>query len=136
MRNNTIPRSEWNVFCKGAPIVKEKPAPLPSGFNVSLKVWANFVAVASVVPNFLNALQSMKEHPKEWDTWIISSEPFLAPFPKFFKSEITLFQRLLMVRILRQEKTLYAMSYYIEETLGKKFASNSAAVMEEVQKTN
>jgi hypothetical protein len=32
------------------------------------------------------------------------------------------------------EKTLYAMTYYVGETLGKKFVSSGAATMEEVYK--
>lgn len=76
----------------------------------------------------------MKDAPKEWDAWVHSPEPFLQPLPKSFKTEITLFEKLLLVRILKEEKTLYAMTYYVEQTLGKKYAANTAAIMEEVYK--
>jgi len=50
-RTGTIPKSEWNVFCKGSPILKEKAPPLPAGLGISEKIWKNLVGVASVVPN-------------------------------------------------------------------------------------
>lgn len=132
VRNGDVAAAEWSIFCRGAPIAKDKPSPLPVGLGVSEKTWKNICSVATGLPAFAAAVASFKECPKEWEAWINSAEPFLAEKPKQFKQELTHFQKLLMVRLLREEKTLYAMTYYVENTLGKKFAYSAAAVMEEV----
>ncbi len=45
---------------------------------------------------------------------------------------LTPFQRLLLVRIFREEETLYSMTYYVDAVLGKKFTSSNPATIEEV----
>jgi len=79
------------VFCKGPPILKEKPPALPAGLNIDLKIWKNLACIGSVVPNVAAVVQSCKENGKDWDTWVHSAEPFLTPIPKSFKTEISLF---------------------------------------------
>ena len=46
--------------------------------------------------------------------------------------EVSAFQRLMLIKILREEETLYAMSYYVEAVLGKKFTSNNPESIEEI----
>ncbi|KAL4466850.1 hypothetical protein ABPG74_010447 [Tetrahymena malaccensis] len=133
-RSGIITKQEWNLFCRGAPILKEKPPAIPQGLQINQKTWNSIFSASQVISNFGTWFQNLKEHAKEWDAWINCTEPFTTPFPKQFKGEITPFQRLILVRLLREEKSLYAMTYYVEQSLGSKFSSNNAAVMEEVYK--
>ncbi|EGR30170.1 hypothetical protein IMG5_139330 [Ichthyophthirius multifiliis] len=133
IRSGIISKQEWQVFCRGPPILKDKLPPAPNNMNISNKTWSKVVAISSLQV-FSVLLQAFKDQPKDWETWIQSNEPFLQQLPSKFKTELTPFQKLLLVRILREEKTQYTMSYYVESSLGKKFSSNSAAVMEEVYK--
>lgn len=91
VRNGDVAAAEWSIFCRGAPIAKDKPSPLPAGLGVSEKIWKNICSVATGLPAFAAAVASFKESPKDWEAWINSAEPFLAEQPKQFKQELTHF---------------------------------------------
>ncbi|EGR31243.1 hypothetical protein IMG5_115030 [Ichthyophthirius multifiliis] len=134
LRENYISKPEWHTFCRGAPILKEKAQPQPPELQLNAKVWQNLCQLCTHIPCFDLLIASIKSQPKEWNQWIHSQEPFLQQFPSKYKAELTVFQKLLLVKTVREEKTLYAMTYYVENSLGKRFASNTAAIMEEVYK--
>jgi dynein heavy chain, axonemal len=90
-RAGIILPAEWNVFCRGAPISKDKPPVVPTGLGIADKIWKNMVSVAGVIPNFASIITGCKENTKDWESWIFSDEPFITPFPKTFKIELSLF---------------------------------------------
>lgn len=38
----------------------------------------------------------------------------------------------MIIKVLREEESLYAMTYYVDAILGKKFTSNNASSIEEI----
>ena len=71
---------------------------------------------------------------KDWENWINSQDPHLIPTPFNYDLQLTPFQKLLLIKIFREEKTIYAMMEFVSRTLGKKFSSNVAATIEEAYK--
>lgn len=71
---------------------------------------------------------------KLWEDWIDSADPYLMDLPPPFKGESQLseFQILLLVKLLRPELSQQAMNNYVQKTLGTKYTSSQAATMEEV----
>lgn len=56
----------------------------------------------------------------KWETWINSKDVHLTNPPSPYAcgqdndKSLSLFQRLLLLKTVREEKTLYAMTYYVE----------------------
>ena len=67
---------------------------------------------------------------KEWEQFLSADNPWKFEMPEM--GEVSAFQRLMLIKILREEETLYAMSYYVEAVLGKKFTSNNPESIEEI----
>lgn len=47
-------------------------------------------------------------------------------------SGLSPFQKLMIVKVLREEESLYAMTYYVDAILGKKFTSNNVDSIEDI----
>ena len=57
----------------------------------------------------------MKTHSKEWAKWITEESSFLIDLPKDLESKVSTFQKLLLIKIMKVEKTLKGMDLYIEQ---------------------
>lgn len=129
-----ITAEEWNVFLKGIPLVKStvQPAKLPGKTKFSEKSWESLCLTQNAIPNYAKVIQSIAEDPSTWEAWLFSHEPIQADLPKGFNDVLTVFQKLLLIKLLRTEKSLISMNLYVLKTLGQKFFSNVPATMDEV----
>jgi len=66
---------------------------------------------------------------KDIESFIASENPWTHPI---MLEILTPFQKLMIVKVLREEESLYAMTYYVDAILGKKFTSNNASSIEEI----
>jgi dynein heavy chain len=69
-----------------------------------------------------------------WIKWMESSNLITSPLPEPYDGQVTLFQRLLLVKALREDKLQQSIAHFVAETLGAKFAEASSASMEEIYK--
>lgn len=60
-------------------------------------------------------IESMKTHSKDWAKWITEESSFLIDMPKDLESKVSRFQKLLLIKIMKIEKTLKGMDLYIEK---------------------
>eukprot|EP01038_Epipyxis_sp_PR26KG_P006339 gene6339-8727_t len=69
----------------------------------------------------------------EWATWMNSSGSLLnAILPGVFNDSLNLFQRLILVKALREDKLQQCIAQFVREKLGPKFAESPNASMEEI----
>lgn len=108
----------------------EKPEISKPDFVQSEKAWKTLLYLARNSGYYREIAEKFST--KEWETWFTSSNPQGTPLPGKFNDTITPFQRLLLVKTMREEKSIYALAVYVEAELGKKFTSFNAASMEEV----
>lgn len=137
IQQGLVSRTEWNVFNRGVAFPKDKALPLPDHSKINEKVWVDICKLRDAHANFENLPKSMSENIKEWEQWIYSgAEPYLNPLPKNFASQVELspFQILMLTRIVREEKSLYAMNYFVDKTLGKKYTQIMPPTMDDVFK--
>lgn len=52
---------------------------------------------------------------KDWIEWISSETPYSINLPFDFEKNVSRFQKLLLIKIMRVEKTLKGMDWYIEK---------------------
>lgn len=60
---------------------------------------------------------------KRWKKFVESEAPEKEKFPQEWKSKTSL-QKLCMMRALRPDRMLYALSLFVEEKLGRKYVEN------------
>lgn len=59
------------------------------------------------------------EHLDEWRVLFDSSSPHTEPLPPEFQARLGSFQRLLLLRALRQDKLTQAITKYVADTMGR-----------------
>jgi dynein heavy chain len=89
---------------------------------------------------FQGLCQSIKEKyagrgkPSEWATWMNSPNPMLAPLPGVFNDTVNLFQRLVLVKALREDKLQQSIATFVADKIGPKFAVSPPTTMEDIYK--
>ena len=133
-KSGQISGEEWNVFLKGIPLIKSNiqvPA-IPPNTKFSQKSWSALCNTQTGIPIYKEVVQSIIQDYPSWEAWLYSQEPFQTNLPLDFNDKLTIFQKLLLIKLLRTEKSLISMNLYVLKTLGQKFFSNVPATMEEV----
>jgi dynein heavy chain len=56
-----------------------------------------------------------------WKSILSSDEPHMIPMPPIFEDRLTAFQKLMLLKILRSGKMIYAVKNFVKAELGAKF---------------
>jgi len=56
-----------------------------------------------------------------WNDILKSEEPHFIPLPSNFEEKLTAFQKLMVVKVLREEKLMQAIKEFVKRELGAKF---------------
>ncbi|KAK9823491.1 hypothetical protein WJX72_003121 [[Myrmecia] bisecta] len=119
-----IAPAEWNLLLRGASGAGRdttKPRPPQLAAWVTPAIWANLAFLDSTMHAFEGITESVASNERAWRAWWADPEPHAVPFPAGWSARLTRFQRLLLVKVLREEKLQFACQRYIEDTLGKAF---------------
>ena len=136
LKARKIAQGEWSMFLKGPALVTKRNSIVeetrpPSLTKVTDSQWSSIMSLKQISPEWQQVLDSMKLNSKGWDSWVQDPEPHMLELPDELDTKISLFQRLLLLRLLRFEKTVYALDVFVEKSLNKRFTSNVPATMEE-----
>eukprot|EP00854_Cymbomonas_tetramitiformis_P031676 gene31676-39911_t len=83
--------------------------------------WLNLVAMTQI-PEFQILLTTIATNSNVWKKWYSQEAPEELPFPGGGRmDQLTPFQRLLLVRCLREDRTMLAATQYISASLGREF---------------
>ena len=67
-----------------------------------------------------------------WQQWFDSPAPHETPIPEPLRSKLTPFQQLLILKVFRYEKLVFAFTAFVAKNLGKKFITNPPIHLETV----
>jgi len=77
----------------------------------------------------------VKNYKSSWMEWMESDNLMLRPLPEpFSDAQVNAFQRLLLVKALREYKLQASIATYVSSKIGKKFAQSPSASMAEIYK--
>jgi hypothetical protein len=62
---------------------------------------------------FKDIMTDIKIHIKEWNQWINHPNIHTQELPKEFDSKVTNFEKLMLIKIFRQEKSIYGIGQYL-----------------------
>jgi dynein heavy chain, axonemal len=109
---------EWNFFLRGSGVLRVNLPPKPSIRWMSSYMWKNLCDLAYTIPQFGYTMEHIVDFPADWETLVESDEPHSVPIPGDTTSQLTDFQRLLLIKVLREEKIVSSTIEFIKRNLG------------------
>jgi len=99
-------------------------SPIPSKDSNPTKwmpdeIWQYFILLPTLSENFFGILETINSHQDEWISYIHSETPETASFP--FKKKLSLFQRLIVLRVFHLHRVSEGLRLFVSESLGKEF---------------
>jgi dynein heavy chain len=126
LNDNKILGSEWGFFLRGGSPVKVEESPV-SWLSLEnyrkLTSYKDFnITYYQIVDLFKTSISTPGDE-EMWKVFMNSEYPFNEKLPECFENlfEGNDFHKLALVRLLREEKLIFALKSYIERSIGKRF---------------
>ncbi|TPX36228.1 hypothetical protein SmJEL517_g01545 [Synchytrium microbalum] len=119
-----ISEVEWNFFLRGGNTVRESDLPVkPAAKWLTLTMWRNCIELSQTIPALSYLPEHINTYPVEWEGFVESDTPFrsLIPGDGSVGKPLSSFQRLLVVKVLREEKLVVSSSDFIGANLGESY---------------
>jgi len=135
-----ITPSEWNFFLRGATTLDDTTASTGAA-RPELAFRPNFLSDAKcsllkgmerAVPTMTNVVQHILLVPAEYTAFMGSKQPFDCPIPGGFNDTLTLFQKLLLVKVMHDGKMVAALVRFVAESLGVEFTQSPPAAISDL----
>lgn len=81
---------------------------------------------------FRDLAASISEHFDEWRPWFESDGPYFEKMPFEFETQMNSYQKLMLVKVIKEESLLVAMNSFVEASLGRSFVEFPPVQMEDV----
>ncbi len=124
INNKLLTLQEWEFFTKGISIVTLGNVKNSETAGLSDKHWRYLVALESINHNF----QGISKQANLWSQWQKSKE--LGILPGEWESKLTSFQKLMIVKGIREEHLIEQMKKYLKDELGKEYIQITQADLE------
>ncbi|OHT16390.1 Dynein heavy chain family protein [Tritrichomonas foetus] len=98
------------------PVISHDPNPTKI---LTDEVWGLVASLSLASKTFEGITEHIKQNPQMWENYINSSTPETENVP--FPSNLTSFQKLLMVRVFHLQRVREALHIFIEENMGSEF---------------
>ncbi|KAF8281137.1 dynein, axonemal, heavy polypeptide 5 [Trypanosoma cruzi] len=120
MKAGQLDSTAFDVFLKGGGAMQvDRSKPF---LWIKEKLWANVLALSENVPRSFKQLPDLiMRNEQAWRQFIDSDAIENLPVPDI-NEKLDSFDRLLIVRALREDRTMLAANQYVSRTLGKEFA--------------
>ncbi|KAM9820319.1 LOW QUALITY PROTEIN: dynein axonemal heavy chain 2 [Neosynchiropus ocellatus] len=82
--------------------------------------WDHICALDKL-PNFHGMVTSLELDRREWHVWFTGAEPESMPLPAAWENNCNPFQKMLIVRCLRQDRMSFCVASFVTNTLGARF---------------
>eukprot|EP00606_Chrysophyceae_sp_TOSAG23-5_P001616 GSChrysophyteH2.ASY1.ANO1.110.1 assembled CDS len=124
---------EWNVLVRGPGAIDKVKQPMnPHPDLISAPAWNLIYGIEDVL-QYTKPVEKAAPNPdSEWTAWMKSPNIMEAPLPAPYNETVNNFQKLLLVKALREDKLQGAIATYVGMELGKPFATSPVASMADI----
>lgn len=123
----------WNVFLRGAGVYITDGIPaVPDKSILKEKEWELAFFVESNFEKFQGLTQHIISNLSSWKQYAQSYNPLEEKLPGEWETKLTLFEKMLILKIFRPEKLLYAASNYVNYELDPFYTRPLGALVESV----
>ena len=133
MRNEgTVRDEEWLLLLRGAGMtVNKAPNPLPD--LIPELGWNLCEALEESLPEqFEGFIDSLRKDAKAWRQWMTTDEPQTEPLPSPWNDSLNGMQKLLVLKVAREEKVVFAIKDFVANNLGKRFVESPPVSMADI----
>jgi dynein heavy chain, axonemal len=88
---------------------------------LSDKAWVALILLKDAAPQLTEIARHVSEHPAEWAAFASHPDMHLERLPGGLDASLTTFQRLLVLRAIREDRTTVAVREYVKRVLGGSF---------------
>ncbi|CAK9228319.1 unnamed protein product [Sphagnum troendelagicum] len=110
---------EWNFLLSGAVSTEKTTKANPSAW-LSDKLWNEMVQLSKLA-SFVGLERSFTEDASSWSHFYASQEPYYEDLPAEWAEKLSNFQMLLVVRVLRPDKLVGAVSGFLLDAMGQRY---------------
>ncbi len=126
--------SDYSLFLKAGSALDISTQRVKPVKWISDRSWLNVVQLVSSCVPFRRLDESLKLYEQNWQSWIEADDIeklSIPPIEEYYRP-LTEFQRLLLIRCLREDKTSTAVRLYISAILGPKFVEPTSLNIDKV----
>ncbi|KAJ1555212.1 Dynein heavy chain 6, axonemal, partial [Nowakowskiella sp. JEL0078] len=130
-----ISDTEWNYFLRGGIMTKSELPPKPNCRWLTTNTWRNLCDLADTIPTFSFIIEHMSMYTSNWEVLVEADNPYREKIPGCLDEGssatsrstsnstpyISDFQRLLLLKVLREEKIVAATIEFVKDNLGVEF---------------
>jgi len=118
--NDELNRDELSFFIKGDTSLGDPKEKRPFSW-ITKPGWKDLTKISSVCPKLKDLIDDIKSNEKEWKDWYDLECPELAELPCGYSKLVTRFQKLLVVRCFRQDRSFNSTRDFVEWKMGKEY---------------
>jgi dynein heavy chain len=131
-----ITPADWFFLLVG--VTKQTWAQQPKNPNpqwITEKVWNHCGALEQANAAFSGLCAALAESNDAWQAWAAHKAPHMIPLPGEWDTKLNrMWERLLLMKVFREEKVLFLISFYVKEVLGAAFLEPPPFILAEVFK--
>ncbi|GLI65190.1 hypothetical protein VaNZ11_008652 [Volvox africanus] len=123
MDEHKMAPDELRFMLTGGVAMGDLPSPNPAPEWISDRMWGEIVRASSLAATSIwkDLADHVGENPAAWKRMYDSLEPHLEPLPEPWQSRLDPFQRILVLRTIRPDKLIPALTLFVADTMGKRF---------------
>lgn len=132
--NERINENLWSALLRGAGIINKQAQPEnPNPNMISQLGWDLAFFLETVVPEkFAKICEHVADNNTAWEEYMSTNEPQTTALPEPFNDMLDQFEKLLILKIFRPEKLMFAFTDYVNQELGQMYIENQAVSMEAI----
>ncbi len=127
--------AEWSYLVRGAGAAATTTKPNPHPAWITPNMWISIVHLEQAMPDtFLGFTESVIAFGPEWQAWFETDEPHLQVLPCSWEEKLAAkpFCKLLVIKVFREEKLIFACSQYVAGKLGSEFTEPPPWALDDV----
>jgi len=130
-----IGKGEWRLFLKpSAGLKPSNESANPDSNTIGDPVWAFCGYVEENIPAFAGLRNHVTQNMEDWTNYIMSPTPHEQEVPGEWAEKLTPFQKMIVLKIFRDEKILFACNNFVRDSLGQIFVDPQNTSLSDVHK--
>ncbi len=119
-----IPKNEFDFLCQGKILTEERNTIDRACFQwLGDKAQDSLSYLDKIIEGFISGIQDQDQ---EWKVWFNSEKPEMVPLPGEWEAKLSFLQKLCILRALRLDRLLFAVSQFISFNIGQEFSNPPA----------
>ncbi len=118
-QDNELNRPEFDFFLKGNTSLDESIPKKPATLTwISDNGWKDLQVLVTLDQSWSKIIDDLMSENVKWKEWYDDEKPEAKPLPGDYQAKLNSFQRLLIVRVLRPDRVVYAIKEFIIDKHG------------------